>query len=90
MKCLPQSKSESEIRELFGRYGDVIEIDPHTTDPTVLYVVSSVVEKLLTLGSFICAILGVSSLVPSLFMDTQRISGSAPQTRGQAVLTFHV
>jgi hypothetical protein len=39
---VPRDKSDSEIRELFGRYGDVIDIDPHTSDPTVLYVVMDV------------------------------------------------
>ena len=33
--------SDSKIRELFGRYGDVLDLDPHTTDPSVVYVVST-------------------------------------------------
>ena len=32
--------SDSKIKELFGRYGDVLELDPHTTDSSVVYVVS--------------------------------------------------
>jgi hypothetical protein len=33
---------DSKIAELFGRYGDVFDIDHHTTDPTIVYVVMDV------------------------------------------------
>ena len=32
--------SDSKIKELFGRYGDVLDLDPHTTDSSIVYVVS--------------------------------------------------
>jgi hypothetical protein len=34
--------SDSKIKELFGRYGDVLELDPHTTDSSVVYVTMDV------------------------------------------------
>ena len=42
VKHMPRGTTKSEIRELFGRYGDVINIDYHYGDSTKLYLVSQV------------------------------------------------
>ncbi|CAI8039033.1 Tudor domain-containing protein 1 [Geodia barretti] len=42
VKCPTEDMSDSKIKELFGRYGDVLDLDPHTTDSSIVYVTMDV------------------------------------------------
>ena len=62
--------SDSKIKELFGRYGDVLDLDPHTTDSSVVYVVSDPPHFILNSLSHSL------SLSPSFSWQTMDVKGA--------------
>ena len=62
--------SDTKIKELFGRYGDVLDLDPHTTDSSVVYVVSDPPHCILNSLSHSL------SLSPSFSWQTMDVKGA--------------